>query len=193
MPWNGYNSEDSILISERVVQEERYTTIHVEELACVARDTKLGPEEIPADIPNVSEHALARLDESAVVCIGAEVRAGDILVGKVTPKGESQLTPDEKLLRAIFGETASDVKDSSQRVPPGMDGVVIDVQVFTRDGIEKNKRAKQIEESEIKHVKQDFDDQFRIGDSASYARMRGQLLDKVAHGGAGPQQAEQNN
>jgi DNA-directed RNA polymerase subunit beta len=146
MPWNGYNFEDSILISERVVQEDRYTTIHIEELSCAARDTKLGPEEITADIPNVSEQALGRLDESGVVYIGAEVQAGDILVGKVTPKGESQLTPEEKLLRAIFGEKASDVKDSSLRVPPGMDGTVIDVQVFTRDGIEKDKRARQIEE-----------------------------------------------
>ena len=141
MPWNGYNFEDSILLSERVVQEDRYTTIHIEELTSVARDTKLGPEEISADIPNVSEQALNRLDESGVVYIGAEVRAGDIMVGKVTPKGESQLTPEEKLLRAIFGEKASDVKDSSLRVPPGMDGTVIDVQVFTRDGIEKDKRA----------------------------------------------------
>jgi DNA-directed RNA polymerase subunit beta len=129
-----------------VVEQDRYTTIHIEELTCVARDTKLGPEEITADIPNVSEQALGALDESGVVYIGAEVRAGDILVGKVTPKGESQLTPEEKLLRAIFGEKASDVKDSSLRVPPGMDGTVIDVQVFTRDGIEKDKRAKQIEE-----------------------------------------------
>ena len=137
MPWNGYNFEDSICLSERVVEEDRYTTIHIEELTCVARDTKLGPEEISADIPNVSEQALGRLDESGVVYIGAEVRAGDIMVGKVTPKGESQLTPEEKLLRAIFGEKASDVKDSSLRVPPGMDGTVIDVQVFTRDGIEK--------------------------------------------------------
>ena len=127
MPWNGYNFEDSILLSERVVEEDRYTTIHIEELTCVARDTKLGPEEISADIPNVGEQALARLDESGVVYIGAEVKAGDILVGKVTPKGESQLTPEEKLLRAIFGEKASDVKDSSLRVPPGMDGTVIDV------------------------------------------------------------------
>ena len=142
MPWNGYNFEDSILLSERVVEEDRYTTIHIEELTCVARDTKLGPEEISADIPNVSEQALNRLDESGVVYIGAEVRAGDIMVGKVTPKGECQLTPEEKLLRAIFGEKASDVKDSSLRVPPGMDGTVIDVQVFTRDGIEKDKRAK---------------------------------------------------
>ena len=183
MPWNGYNFEDSILLSERVVEQDRYTTIHIEELTCVARDTKLGPEEITADIPNVSEQALGRLDESGVVYIGAEVRAGDIMVGKVTPKGESQLTPEEKLLRAIFGEKASDVKDSSLRVPPGMDGTVIDVQVFTRDGIEKDKRARQIEESEIKRVKKDFDDQFRILEGAIYARLRTQLVGKVANGG----------
>jgi DNA-directed RNA polymerase subunit beta len=185
MPWNGYNFEDSILLSERVVKEDRYTTIHIEEMACVARDTKLGPEEITADIPNVSEQALSRLDESGVVYIGAEVRAGDILVGKVTPKGESQLTPEEKLLRAIFGEKASDVKDSSLRVPPGMDGTVIDVQVFTRDGIEKDKRARQIEEEEIRRVKKDFDDQFRILESAIYARLRAQILGKIANGGPG--------
>ncbi|MGH8078140.1 MAG: DNA-directed RNA polymerase subunit beta, partial [Lysobacter sp.] len=190
MPWNGYNFEDSILLSERVVEEDRYTTIHIEELTCVARDTKLGPEEISADIPNVSEQALNRLDESGVVYIGAEVRAGDIMVGKVTPKGESQLTPEEKLLRAIFGEKASDVKDSSLRVPPGMDGTVIDVQVFTRDGIEKDKRAKQIEESEIRRVKKDFDDQFRILESAIYARLRSQLLGKVANGGGGLKKGE---
>ncbi|MBT2768607.1 DNA-directed RNA polymerase subunit beta [Stenotrophomonas sp. ISL-67] len=184
MPWNGYNFEDSILLSERVVEEDRYTTIHIEELTCVARDTKLGPEEISADIPNVSEQALNRLDESGVVYIGAEVRAGDIMVGKVTPKGESQLTPEEKLLRAIFGEKASDVKDSSLRVPPGMDGTVIDVQVFTRDGIEKDKRARQIEESEIKRVKKDFDDQFRILEGAIYARLRSQIVGKIANGGA---------
>jgi DNA-directed RNA polymerase subunit beta len=183
MPWNGYNFEDSILISERVVEEDRYTTIHIEELTCVARDTKLGPEEITADIPNVGEQALSRLDESGVVYIGAEVKAGDIMVGKVTPKGESQLTPEEKLLRAIFGEKASDVKDSSLRVPPGMDGTVIDVQVFTRDGIEKDKRARQIEEMEIKRVKKDFDDQFRILESAIYARLRSALLGKVANHG----------
>ncbi|MDH0105406.1 DNA-directed RNA polymerase subunit beta, partial [Stenotrophomonas maltophilia] len=185
MPWNGYNFEDSILLSERVVEEDRYTTIHIEELTCVARDTKLGPEEISADIPNVSEQALNRLDESGVVYIGAEVRAGDIMVGKVTPKGESQLTPEEKLLRAIFGEKASDVKDSSLRVPPGMDGTVIDVQVFTRDGIEKDKRARQIEESEIKRVKKDFDDQFRILEAAIYMRLRSQIVGKAVNGGAG--------
>lgn len=185
MPWNGYNFEDSILLSERVVEQDRYTTIHIEELTCVARDTKLGPEEISADIPNVSEQALNRLDESGVVYIGAEVRAGDILVGKVTPKGESQLTPEEKLLRAIFGEKASDVKDSSLRVPPGMDGTVIDVQVFTRDGIEKDKRARQIEEYEIRRVKKDFDDQYRILEAAIYDRLRSQLVGRTANGGGG--------
>ncbi len=185
MPWNGYNFEDSILLSERVVEEDRYTTIHIEELTVQARDTKLGPEEISADIPNVSEQALGRLDESGVVYIGAEVRAGDILVGKVTPKGESQLTPEEKLLRAIFGEKASDVKDSSLRVPPGMDGVVIDVQVFTRDGIEKDRRARQIEENEVKRVKKDLDDQFQILKMAIFARLREQLLGKLANGGPG--------
>ncbi|MGN2245016.1 DNA-directed RNA polymerase subunit beta [Frateuria sp. GZRR33] len=185
MPWNGYNFEDSILLSERVVQEDRYTSIHIEELSCIARDTKLGAEEITADIPNVGEQALARLDESGIVYIGAEVKAGDIMVGKVTPKGESQLTPEEKLLRAIFGEKASDVKDSSLRVPPGMDGTVIDVQVFTRDGIEKDKRAKQIEEMEIKRIRKDFDDQFRILEGAIYNRMRAQLVGQSAMSGPG--------
>ena len=141
MPWNGYNFEDSILISERVVAEDRFTSIHIEELSVVARDTKLGPEEITRDISNLSEGMLARLDESGIVYIGAEVEAGDVLVGKVTPKGETQLTPEEKLLRAIFGEKASDVKDTSLRVPSGMSGTVIDVQVFTREGIERDKRA----------------------------------------------------
>ncbi len=183
MPWNGYNFEDSILISERVVQEDRYTTIHIEELTCVARDTKLGPEEITADIPNVGEAQLSRLDESGVVYIGAEVKAGDIMVGKVTPKGESQLTPEEKLLRAIFGEKASDVKDSSLRVPPGMDGTVIDVQVFTRDGLEKDKRAQKIEQDEVKRVKKDFDDQYRILESAIFNRLRAALVGKIANGG----------
>jgi len=150
MAWNGYNFEDSILISERVVEEDRYTTIHIQELTCVARDTKLGSEEVTADIPNVSESALNKLDESGIVYIGAEVNIGDILVGKVTPKGETQLTPEEKLLRAIFGEKASDVKDTSLRVPSGMNGTVIDVQVFTRDGVEKDTRALEIEESELK-------------------------------------------
>ncbi|MGH8323669.1 MAG: DNA-directed RNA polymerase subunit beta, partial [Steroidobacteraceae bacterium] len=162
MPWNGYNFEDSILISERVVQEDRFTTIHIEELTCVARDTKLGPEEITADIPNVGDAALAKLDEAGIAFIGAEVKAGDILVGKVTPKGETQLTPEEKLLRAIFGEKASDVKDTSLRVPPGMDGTVIDVRVFTRDGVDKDSRALSIEKAEVERVRKDFADQQRI-------------------------------
>jgi DNA-directed RNA polymerase beta subunit len=153
MPWNGYNFEDSILISERVVQEDRFTTIHIQELSCIAADTKLGPEEITCDIPNVGESALNKLDESGVVYIGAEVRAGDILVGKVTPKGETQLTPEEKLLRAIFGEKASDVKDTSLRVPTGVKGTVIDVQVFTRDGVEKDQRAREIERAQLLQVR----------------------------------------
>jgi DNA-directed RNA polymerase subunit beta len=144
MPWNGYNFEDSILLSERVVKEDRFTSIHIQELSCIARDTKLGSEEITADIPNVGEAALSKLDESGIVYIGAEVNAGDILVGKVTPKGETQLSPEEKLLRAIFGEKASDVKDSSLRVPSGTKGTVIDVQVFTRDGVDKDSRAKRL-------------------------------------------------
>ncbi len=183
MPWNGYNFEDSILISERVVQEDRFTTIHIEELTCVARDTKLGPEEISADIPNVGDAALAKLDEAGIAFIGAEVRAGDILVGKVTPKGETQLTPEEKLLRAIFGEKASDVKDTSLRVPPGMDGTVIDVRVFTRDGVDKDSRAQAIEKSEIERVRKDLQDQRRILEDDLYQRMRGMLLGKAASGG----------
>jgi DNA-directed RNA polymerase subunit beta len=183
MPWNGYNFEDSILISERVVQEDRFTTIHIEELTCVARDTKLGPEEISADIPNVGDAALAKLDEAGIAFIGAEVRAGDILVGKVTPKGETQLTPEEKLLRAIFGEKASDVKDTSLRVPPGMDGTVIDVRVFTRDGVEKDSRAQAIEKAEIERVRKDLNDQRRILEDDLYARVHGMLIGKIATGG----------
>ncbi len=183
MPWNGYNFEDSILISERVVQEDRYTTIHIEELTCVARDTKLGPEEISADIPNVGEAALAKLDEAGIVYIGAEVRSGDILVGKVTPKGETQLTPEEKLLRAIFGEKASDVKDTSLRVPSGMNGTVIGVQVFTRDGLEKDSRAKSIEESELEAVRKDLRDQQRIMENDAYARVERMIVGKDAAGG----------
>jgi len=178
MPWNGYNFEDSILISERVVQEDRYTSIHIEELTCVARDTKLGPEEISADIPNVSEGALSKLDESGIVYIGAEVNPGDILVGKVTPKGETQLTPEEKLLRAIFGEKASDVKDTSLRVPSGMSGTVIDVQVFTRDGVEKDARALEIERGELARVKKDLDDQLRILQEDIYNRVERLLIGK---------------
>ncbi|HSM28634.1 MAG TPA: DNA-directed RNA polymerase subunit beta, partial [Thioalkalivibrio sp.] len=183
MPWNGYNFEDSILISERVVQEDRFTTIHIEELNCVARDTKLGQEEITADIPNVSESLLAKLDESGIVYVGAEVRPGDILVGKVTPKGETQLTPEEKLLRAIFGEKASDVKDTSLRVPSGIEGTVIDVRVFTRDGVEKDARARSIEESDLAGVRKDLRDQQRIYDEDIYARVERLLTNKVAAGG----------
>src|SRR6201995_287174 len=183
MPWNGYNFEDSIMISERVVQEDRFTTIHIEELTCVARDTKLGPEEITADIPNVGDAALAKLDEAGIAFIGAEVKAGDILVGKVTPKGETQLTPEEKLLRAIFGEKASDVKDTSLRVPPGMDGTVIDVRVFTRDGVDKDSRALSIEKAEIERVRKDFADQQRILEDDLYQRVRGMLVGQSAAGG----------
>jgi DNA-directed RNA polymerase subunit beta len=183
MPWNGYNFEDSILISERVVEEDRFTTIHIEELTCVARDTKLGPEEITADIPNVGDAALAKLDEAGIAFIGAEVRAGDILVGKVTPKGETQLTPEEKLLRAIFGEKASDVKDTSLRVPPGMDGTVIDVRVFTRDGVDKDSRALAIEKAELERVRKDLADQQRILEDDLFQRVRGMLLGKTAEAG----------
>jgi DNA-directed RNA polymerase subunit beta len=183
MPWNGYNFEDSILVSERVVQEDRFTSIHIEELTCLARDTKLGPEEISGDIPNVGEAALAKLDESGIVYIGAEVRDGDILVGKVTPKGETQLTPEEKLLRAIFGEKASDVKDTSLRLPSGMAGTVVDVQVFTRDGVEKDKRALQIEELELERVRKDLADQQRIVEKDTFQRMEKMLIGKIADGG----------
>ena len=185
MPWNGYNFEDSILISERVVEEDRYTTVHIEELVCFARDTKLGPEDITSDIPNVSESALSKLDESGIVYVGAEVKAGDILVGKVTPKGETQLTPEEKLLRAIFGEKASDVKDTSLRVPSGMNGTIINVQVFTRDGVEKDARARQIEESELEKVRKDLDDQFRILADDTYLRLERLLVGQIADGGPG--------
>ena len=162
MPWNGYNFEDSILLSERVCEEDRLTTIHIQELSCIARDTKLGSEDIVADIPNVGESALSKLDESGIVYIGAEVKGGDILVGKVTPKGETQLTPEEKLLRAIFGEKAADVKDSSLRVPNSVSGTIIDVQVFTRDGVEKDKRALEIEEMQLREVKKDLNEEFKI-------------------------------
>ena len=183
MPWNGYNFEDSILISERVVKEDRFTTIHIQELTCVARDTKLGSEEITADIPNVGEGALSKLDESGIVYIGAEVGAGDILVGKVTPKGETQLTPEEKLLRAIFGEKASDVKDTSLRVPTSVKGTVIDVQVFTRDGLEKDQRAIEIEEYQLAQVRKDIEDEYRIVEGATFERLQKALVGKVAAGG----------
>ena len=183
MPWNGYNFEDSILISERVVAEDRFTSIHIEELSVVARDTKLGPEEITRDISNLSEGMLGRLDESGIVAIGAEVEAGDVLEGKVTPKGETQLTPEEKLLRAIFGEKASDVKDTSLRVPSGMSGTVIDVQVFTREGIERDKRAAQIIDDELKRYKKDLADQLRIVEDDAFGRIERLLTGKTANGG----------
>ncbi|MEJ2088867.1 MAG: DNA-directed RNA polymerase subunit beta, partial [Gammaproteobacteria bacterium] len=180
MAWNGYNYEDSILVSERVVQEDRFTSVHIQELTCIARDTKLGPEEVTCDIPNVGEGALSKLDESGIVYIGAEVGAGDILVGKVTPKGETQLTPEEKLLRAIFGEKASDVKDTSLRVPTSVKGTVIDVQVFTRDGVEKDQRAKDIERQQLAQIRKDLDDEYRIVEAATYQRLRRALLDQKA-------------
>ncbi len=183
MPWNGYNFEDSILISERLVEEDRFTTIHIEELTCVARDTKLGPEEVTSDIPNVGESALSKLDESGIVFVGAEVNAGDILVGKVTPKGETQLTPEEKLLRAIFGEKASDVKDTSLRVPTGMNGTVIDVQVYTRDGVEKDERAISIERMQLDKVKKDLQDELRIREDDVYQRVEKLLIGTIADGG----------
>jgi DNA-directed RNA polymerase subunit beta len=185
MPWNGYNFEDSILVSERVVKEDRFTTIHIEEKTCVARDTKHSPEEITADIPNVSEEALSKLDESGIVYVGAEVKGGDILVGKVTPKGETQLTPEEKLLRAIFGEKAADVKDTSLRVPGSIEGTVIDVQVFTRDGVKKDKRALDIEQEEIKRYRKDLDDQLKILEEDIFARVAKLLIGKVAQSGPG--------
>jgi DNA-directed RNA polymerase subunit beta len=183
MPWNGYNFEDSILVSERVVQEDRFTTIHIQELNCLARDTKLGTEEITSDIPNVSESALSKLDESGIVYVGAEVKPGDILVGKITPKGETQLTPEEKLLRAIFGEKAADVKDSSLRVPSSTYGTVIDVQVFTRDGVEKDDRALAIEKAELEKVRADLKDQHRIIVDDVFARLEKALVGKVAKSG----------
>ncbi|AQV95916.1 DNA-directed RNA polymerase subunit beta [Cupriavidus necator] len=183
MPWNGYNFEDSILISERVVAEDRYTSIHIEELSVVARDTKLGPEEITRDISNLAEAQLARLDESGITYIGAEVEAGDVLVGKVTPKGETQLTPEEKLLRAIFGEKASDVKDTSLRVPSGMSGIVIDVQVFTREGVTRDKRAQSIIDDELKRYRLDLNDQLRIVEGDAFQRLERLLVDKTVNGG----------
>ena len=172
MPWHGYNFEDSILISDKLVSEDKFTSVHIQELTCVARDTKLGPEEISADIPNVGESALSKLDEHGIVHIGAEVRSGDILVGKVTPKGETQLSPEEKLLRAIFGEKASDVKDSSLRVPSGGDGTIIGVHVFTRDGVEKDGRAIDIEETQLEDIQKDIDDELRIIEDATYSRIQ---------------------
>ena len=185
MPWNGYNFEDSILISEKVVSEDRFTSIHIEELSVLARDTKLGSEEITRDISNLSEAQLGRLDESGVVYIGAEVEAGDVLVGKVTPKGETQLTPEEKLLRAIFGEKASDVKDTSLKVPSGMSGTVIDVQVFTREGVVRDKRAQEIIDSELSRYRKDLDDQLRIVEQNIFDRVNKLLVNSIATGGPG--------
>ncbi len=185
MPWNGYNFEDSILVSERMVDEDRFTTIHIEELTCIARDTKLGSEEITSDIPNVGESALAKLDESGIVYIGAEVKGGDILVGKVTPKGETQLTPEEKLLRAIFGEKASDVKDTSLRVSGSKVGTIIDVQVFTRNGLEKDARARSIEEDALAAVRKDMNDQYRIVEEDTYSRVERLIVGEVVDGGLG--------
>ena len=185
MPWNGYNYEDSVLISERVVADDRYTSIHIEELSVVARDTKLGAEEITRDISNLSENQLSRLDDSGIVFIGAEVKAGDVLVGKVTPKGETQLTPEEKLLRVIFGEKASDVKDTSLRVPSGMTGTVIDVQVFTRDGVKRDKRAESIIDEALKRYRRDLDDQLRIVERDAFDRLRRQLVGQKVAGGPG--------
>ncbi|MFV0680419.1 DNA-directed RNA polymerase subunit beta [Ottowia sp.] len=183
MPWNGYNFEDSILISERVVADDRYTSIHIEELVVMARDTKLGAEEITRDIPNLSEQQLNRLDESGIIYVGAEVQPGDTLVGKVTPKGETTLTPEEKLLRAIFGEKASDVKDTSLRVDQGSQGTVIDVQVFTREGIQRDKRAQQIIDDELKRYRLDLNDQLRIVEADAFDRIEKLLNGKAANGG----------
>ena len=178
MPWHGYNFEDSILISDRLVSEDKFTSIHIQELTCIARDTKLGAEEISGDIPNVGDSALSKLDEFGIVYIGAEVKAGDILVGKVTPKGETQLSPEEKLLRAIFGEKASDVKYSSLRVPSGGDGTIIDVHVFTRDGLEKDGRALDIEESQLKEIKKDVDEELSIIEGATFSRLENIIIGK---------------
>jgi len=183
MPWNGYNFEDSILISERVVAEDRYTSVHIEELVVMARDTKLGAEEITRDIPNLAETQINRLDDSGIIYVGAEVEPGDVLVGKVTPKGETTLTPEEKLLRAIFGEKASDVKDTSLRVEQGSSGIVIDVQVFTREGITRDKRAQQIIDDELKRFRLDLNDQLRIVEGDAFARIEKLLLGKNANGG----------
>jgi DNA-directed RNA polymerase subunit beta len=183
MPWNGYNFEDSILLSERIAKEDVFTSIHIEEFEVMARDTKLGPEEITRDIPNVSEEALKNLDEAGIVYIGAEVNAGDILVGKITPKGESPMTPEEKLLRAIFGEKASDVRDTSLRVPPGVQGTVVEVRVFNRHGVDKDERAQAIEREEIERLAKDRDDELAILDRNVYARLGETLLGKLAISG----------
>ena len=162
MPWRGYNFEDAILVSEKMVKEDYYTSVHIEEFEIESRDTKLGPEEVTRDIPNVSESALRDLDESGVIRIGASMKAGDILVGKVTPKGETQLTPEEKLLRAIFGEKAGDVRDASLTCPPGIEGTVVDVKIFSRKGQEKDERAKTIEAQQIERLQKNLSDEIRI-------------------------------
>ena len=190
MPWNGYNYEDSILISERVAKEDIFTSIHIEEYEVMARDTKLGPEEITRDIPNVGEEALRNLDEAGIVYIGAEVRPGDILVGKITPKGESPMTPEEKLLRAIFGEKASDVRDTSLRMPPGDFGTVVEVRVFNRHGVEKDERALQIEREEIERLARDRDDELEILERNIYARLQGDDHRQDRGEGAEGRQAE---
>ena len=183
MPWNGYNYEDSILLSERIVADDVFTSIHIEEFEVMARDTKLGPEEITRDIPNVSEEALKNLDEAGIVYIGAEVQPGDILVGKITPKGESPMTPEEKLLRAIFGEKASDVRDTSMRMPPGTFGTVVEVRVFNRHGVEKDERAMAIEREEIERLAKDRDDEQAILDRNVYSRLADMLIGKQAIAG----------
>ena len=183
MPWNGYNFEDSILISERIVSDDVFTSIHIEEFEVMARDTKLGPEEITRDIPNVGEEALRNMDEAGIVAIGAEVMPGDILVGKVTPKGESPMTPEEKLLRAIFGEKASDVRDTSLRLPPGVSGTIVEVRVFNRHGVDKDERAMAIEREEIERLGKDRDDEFSILNRNISGRLRELLIGKVAVSG----------
>ncbi len=183
MPWRGYNFEDAILISENLVREDTFTSIHIEEFEIEARDTKLGPEEITRDIPNVSESALKDLDESGIVRIGATVKAGDILVGKVTPKGETQLTPEEKLLRAIFGEKAGDVRDASLKAPPGVEGTVVDVKIFSRKGVEKDVRAKQIEEDEIARIQKNTKDEARILTEERNKKIRDVLVGQEGDGG----------
>ena len=179
MPWNGYNYEDSILISERIVRDDVFTSIHIEEFELMARDTKLGPEEITRDIPNVGEEALKNLDETGIVYVGAEVRSNDILVGKVTPKGETPMTPEEKLLRAIFGEKASDVRDSSLRLPSGVSGTVVEVRVFNRRGVDKDERALAIEKEEIERLAKDKDDQIRIIEENIFKRLKSLLIGKA--------------
>ncbi len=188
MPWNGYNFEDSILISEKVAREDRFTSIHIQEIVCVARDTKLGSEEITADIPNVGEGSLNKLDDCGIVYVGAEVEPGDILVGKITPKGETQLSPEEKLLRAIFGEKASDVKDTSQR--SSAKGTVINVEVFTRDGVEKDERTQAIEQDHLDKSKKDADDEAFVVEQATKTRLCDLLKGKKAIKGNGIKKGE---